>query len=345
MSLPSTRATTVPGGKVSAAPAQPLADPAAGTAATTGTTGEGPALLSFVADPAGAAALATTADLAGALPRSGRQATVRRKAAHRAEERTKKRVMRARRISARAPARHPQQKASGRPRVCRSVPRVNKRRLALLLGLSAALACGKRGQAPATATVVALHESAPLAEVLGSSLKFSNNFTSEQVLRTLGWRLSGEPGSWAHGRAAVLAAWTALGQDPADLEFENGAGLSRSGRVSPRALVGLLARTRQEGTAAAALMPTMASAGGEGTLRRRLTASDGRVRGKTGTISGVSALSGVAASADGQSALGFSVLINGEGAANRHRRLQDRVVLTLLGHLDRPREVATRAER
>lgn len=203
----------------------------------------------------------------------------------------------------------------------------------------------RRGQAPDTAVLVATHESAPLAEVLGSSLKFSNNFTSEQVLRTLGWRMSGEPGSWAHGRAAVLAAWTALGQDPADLEFENGAGLSRSGRVSPRALVSLLARTREEGTAAAALMPTMASAGGEGTLRRRLTASDGRVRGKTGTISGVSALSGVAASADGQAALGFSVLINGEGAAKRHRRLQDRVVLTLLGHLDRPREVATRVER
>lgn len=203
----------------------------------------------------------------------------------------------------------------------------------------------RRGQASPSATLLATHESAPLAEVLGSSLKFSNNFTSEQVLRTLGWRMTGEPGSWAHGRAAVLAAWTALGQDPADLEFENGAGLSRSGRVSPRALVGLLARTREEGTPAAALLPTMASAGGEGTLRRRLTASDGRVRGKTGTISGVSALSGVAASADGRSALGFSVLINGEGAAKRHRRLQDRVVLTLLGHLDRPREVATRAER
>jgi D-alanyl-D-alanine carboxypeptidase/D-alanyl-D-alanine-endopeptidase (penicillin-binding protein 4) len=206
-----------------------------------------------------------------------------------------------------------------------------------------------RGQAPASALLVATHDSAPLAEVLGSSLKFSNNFTSEQVLRTLGWRMSGEPGSWAHGCAAVLAAWEALGLDPADLEFENGAGLSRSGRVSPRALVSLLARTREEGTPAAALLPTMASAGGEGTLRRRLTGSDGRVRGKTGTISGVSALSGVAAGNDGRAALGFSVLINGEGAAKRHRRLQDRVVLTLLAHLDRNldphTEVATRAER
>lgn len=185
------------------------------------------------------------------------------------------------------------------------------------------------------ARVVASHESAPLAEVLASSLKFSNNFASEQVLRTLGWRMSGAPGSWATGHAAVLALWHALGLDPADLEFENGAGLSRHGRVSPRALVALLARTREEGSPAAALMPTLASAGGEGTLHRRMTGSDGRVRGKTGTISGVSALSGVAASADGRAALGFSVLINGGGAARGHRRLQDRVVLALLGHLDR----------
>lgn len=186
----------------------------------------------------------------------------------------------------------------------------------------------------AAGPVVARRHSAPLVEVLASSLKYSNNFTSEQVLRTLGWRMHGL-GSWDAGRAAVLAAWTALGLDPADLVFENGAGLSRTGRVSPRALVALLARTRDEGSPAAALLPTLASAGGEGTLRGRLTHADRRVRGKTGTISGVSALSGVAASADGRDLLGFSILINGgDRPARAHRRLQDRVVLTLLGHLD-----------
>ncbi len=191
-----------------------------------------------------------------------------------------------------------------------------------------------RGSAAARARPVAEHLSPPLAEVLASSLKFSNNFTSEQVLRTLGWRMTGAPGSWQTGHTAVLALWDALGLAAADLEFENGAGLSRHGRVSPRALVALLARTREEGSPAAALMPTLASAGGEGTLLHRLPGSDGRVRGKTGTISGVSALSGVAASADGRVALGFSVLINGRGASKNHRRLQDRVVLALLGHLD-----------
>ncbi|MBL9103981.1 MAG: D-alanyl-D-alanine carboxypeptidase/D-alanyl-D-alanine-endopeptidase [Myxococcales bacterium] len=192
-----------------------------------------------------------------------------------------------------------------------------------------------RAPAPQGAVEVARRQSAPLVEVLASSLKYSNNFTSEQVLRTLGWRMSGEPGSWDRGRDAVLAVWTGLGLDPADLHVENGAGLSRSGRVSPRALVALLARTRDEGSPAAALLPALASAGGEGTLRGRLTAQGPRVRGKTGTISGVSALSGVAASADGRDALGFSILINGgDRPARAHRRLQDRVVLALLGHLD-----------
>ncbi len=192
-----------------------------------------------------------------------------------------------------------------------------------------------RAVAPPGALVVARHHSAPLAQVLGSSLKFSNNFTSEQVLRTLGWRMSGEPGSWEHGVAAVTAVWQAFGLDPADLHIENGAGLSRTGRVSPRALVALLAHTRDEGSPAAALLPALASAGGEGTLRGRLTAQGSRVRGKTGTISGVSALSGVAASPDGRDALGFSILINGgDRPARSHRRLQDAVVLTLLGHLD-----------
>jgi D-alanyl-D-alanine carboxypeptidase/D-alanyl-D-alanine-endopeptidase (penicillin-binding protein 4) len=188
---------------------------------------------------------------------------------------------------------------------------------------------------PTDSPVVARRLSDPLAQVLGSSLKYSNNFTSEQVLRTLGWRMSGEPGSWGHGLAAVAAAWAAFGLDPGDLHVENGAGLSRSGRVSPRGLVALLARTRDEGSPAAALLPALASAGGEGTMRGRLTAADRRVRGKTGTISGVSALSGVAATADGRDALGFSILINGgDRPARSHRRLQDRVVLALLGHLD-----------
>jgi D-alanyl-D-alanine carboxypeptidase/D-alanyl-D-alanine-endopeptidase (penicillin-binding protein 4) len=191
------------------------------------------------------------------------------------------------------------------------------------------------GAASGHALPVASLRSPPLVEILASALKYSNNFTSEQVLRTLGRRMTGGPGSWEAGRAALAAFWRAIGNDPAELVAENGSGLSVRGRVSPRGLVRVLALTRDEGSAAAALVPALAGAGGEGTLRMRLPSGRGRVRGKTGTIGGVSALSGLAATPDGRRALGFSILVNGKKLPTaRARKLQDAIVAALLGHLD-----------
>ena len=89
------------------------------------------------------------------------------------------------------------------------------------------------GVAPSTAQVLARHQSAPLPDVLGSALKFSNNFTTEQVLRTLGHHASGAPGDWENGARVLRAFWEATGQDPGALTFENASGLSGRGRVTP----------------------------------------------------------------------------------------------------------------
>src|SRR5690606_33753149 len=115
----------------------------------------------------------------------------------------------------------------------------------------------ERGIVPDDATEIAVHRSAPLADVLGSALKFSNNFTTEQVLRTLGWRMSGQPGDWDNGGRAIERFWAALGQAPDDLEFENASGLSRSGRVTTRALVDLLSLTVDADRDAALLWSSM----------------------------------------------------------------------------------------
>lgn len=191
----------------------------------------------------------------------------------------------------------------------------------------------EHGTAPADAEVVAVHRSLPLARGLDSALKYSNNFSTEQVLRTLAWRGTGEPGSWQNGTDLVARYWDAVGNDDA-LEFVNGSGLSREGRATPRALVDLLARTRQYGSAPSALLPTLAGAGGEGTLRLRVPKAEGRVRAKTGTLNGVCALSGVVASQDGKRMLGFSILVNG-GRAVQNRALQDRMLLAMLAEIDR----------
>jgi len=184
---------------------------------------------------------------------------------------------------------------------------------------------------PEGATPVATHTSAPLPQVLDSALSWSNNFTSEQILRTLGWRMSGEPGDWDNGRRALERYWEAAGLSRHGLEFENASGLSSTGRISAAALADLLAFAAREGSAAAALWTALPVAGREGTLRDRLRRSGGRVRAKTGTMRNASALSGVVRARGGRR-LGFSILVNGPVSPDRSRRLQDAVVMALVEH-------------
>lgn len=186
-----------------------------------------------------------------------------------------------------------------------------------------------RGVVPADADTLHVHESAPLTEVLAAALHFSNNFTSEQILRSLGHLASDEPGDWDNGRQTVEQFWQAIGLDPNALVFENAAGLSRRGRVSARALTELTRfwTRRGSGTPIVAAMPI---AGREGTLKQRLHQSGGRVRAKTGTLSDAWALTGVVADDAGTPKLGFSILVNGRINAGQARDLQDRMVMAML---------------
>lgn len=191
----------------------------------------------------------------------------------------------------------------------------------------------ERGRVPADATLVTTHASAPLPEVLGSALKFSNNFTTEQVLRTLGRRMTGEPGDWRNGGEALRRFWNAIGQDERVLVFENASGLSRTGRLTARALVDLLQAVTTDEAEAAEIIASMPVAGREGTLRGRLKQTAGRVRAKTGTLADASALTGIVAADDGHPRLGFSIIVNGRVGAKKARRLQDRMVMALVAHM------------
>lgn len=186
-----------------------------------------------------------------------------------------------------------------------------------------------KGSAPERAKTLAVHTSAPLPEVLQSALRFSNNFTTEQVLRTLGHLSSGEPGDWSNGSDILLRFWDAAGQARDDLTFENASGLSRRGRVTPMALVDLLSLWTDP-SGAPEVLDALPIAGRQGTLARRLRRSGGRVKAKTGTMKGASALTGVVTDRDGTPRLGFSILVNGSVGGPQARRIQDRVVMALL---------------
>lgn len=129
----------------------------------------------------------------------------------------------------------------------------------------------------------------------------------------------------------VLAYWARQGQTVEGLRLVDGSGYSRDNRLSAALLVAALQRCAQTESEYRVLSRSLPVAGADGTLsdRMRGTAAESRVRAKTGTLPGVSCLSGYVES-QGRPRLAFSILMNGFscplGAA---RRAQDQMAIAL----------------
>lgn len=96
------------------------------------------------------------------------------------------------------------------------------------------------------------------------------------------------------------------------LRLADAAGHSRTNRLSPRALVDLLAAARTAPWAQT-LRDALAAPGEPGSLETRLPALAGRLRAKTGSLRGVASLAGYLQRSDG-SEIAFAILLNGDGA-------------------------------
>ena len=108
----------------------------------------------------------------------------------------------------------------------------------------------------------------------------------------------------------------------------DGSGLSDNNRSAPRDVVRLLVAMRAH-RAHAAFYDSLPIAGKEGTLDERMegTAAAGRCRAKTGTIDGVSSLSGYCNAGRGKVA--FSLLMNGVASYDAARKIQDKMTIEI----------------
>jgi serine-type D-Ala-D-Ala carboxypeptidase/endopeptidase (penicillin-binding protein 4) len=153
---------------------------------------------------------------------------------------------------------------------------------------------------------------ASLSTLMSEINQRSNNFYAEATLRLLAnSAISGNSKSIAQRGLAVLSqTLTRLGVDAKGYQLIDGSGLSRKNLVSPRAVVQTL-RAMATPPYREAFRASLPVAGQSGTLRRRLigTAVQGRLWAKTGTLQGVSALSGYL-DRPGESSLAFSILAN-----------------------------------
>ncbi|MFG6430957.1 D-alanyl-D-alanine carboxypeptidase/D-alanyl-D-alanine-endopeptidase [Roseateles sp. LYH14W] len=182
------------------------------------------------------------------------------------------------------------------------------------------------------AVVLASHRGRPLAEVLRGVMKSSDNALTRLIYLQLGAQAAqaGEPTLAAADRA-VRSWFAAHGLDDRGLVLDNGSGLSRSERISPAQLAGLL-RVAHAGPQAPELLATLPIAGLDGTMLRRLKdgPAAGQARLKTGTLRDAVGLAGFVRDASGKPWV-FVALLNHPEAAAKGRPVLDALAAWVAG--------------
>jgi serine-type D-Ala-D-Ala carboxypeptidase/endopeptidase (penicillin-binding protein 4) len=183
---------------------------------------------------------------------------------------------------------------------------------------------------PGVWELLAAHSS-DLPATLAVTNKRSQNLYAESLAKLLGWKKHGT-GSWETASRAIESFLAELGLPAAEISVADGSGLSRGNQASPRALTGLLAKMYFHPYGREFLQSLPYSGEGELTSWRRRLATPpyrGNVFAKTGTLRGVSTLSGYAKARSGR-VYAFSILLNqsrGNGVAHA---AQDRIVRALV---------------
>jgi D-alanyl-D-alanine carboxypeptidase/D-alanyl-D-alanine-endopeptidase (penicillin-binding protein 4) len=180
----------------------------------------------------------------------------------------------------------------------------------------------KRAKAPQGAAVLASDQSVPLGQLINPLMKNSNNMLAEVLVKSAG-------GSFTNGVNQLSRKWAGLGLDPNWVEVFDGSGMSRLNQMSPDDLTSILVKAKTKpwfGTWQA----TLPVAGRDGTLASRMkgTKAEGNVQAKTGSLSGVSALSGYVTTQNGRQ-LVFSIVQNNVVLWFSPKTIEDKVAVRL----------------
>lgn len=196
-----------------------------------------------------------------------------------------------------------------------------------------------RHKAPANAPLLAEVRGQPLATMVGTMLRDSDNDYAEALHRLVAVQ-TGFPPTWAGAQLAQRQALARLGIDLGTSTLYDGSGLSRSDRLTPIDVVRVLSLAFDGAHPDLASLQhnSLAIAGVTGTLAPRFLryatnptkCAAGLIEAKTGSLSGVIAFSGFARGADGKIKL-FSFLLNHVPSTLKTRRAVDKLASTITG--------------
>ena len=187
----------------------------------------------------------------------------------------------------------------------------------------------RTGKAPSGAERISLLRSPTVSDLIAMTNIPSDNFLAEMLVKNLGARFAGA-GTTSAGAGVMRSFLRRFGLAP---QISDGSGLSRANRTSPREVVELLTAMHND-PQHQTFEDSLAVAGRSGTLAGRMngSAAEGNCRGKTGTLSDVSGLSGLCVTESGH-VIVFSILMNGVSPSSA-RTLQDSAVKAIANYSD-----------
>lgn len=182
------------------------------------------------------------------------------------------------------------------------------------------------GTAPQGARELASY-SRNFAPVLVNLNKVSDNLSAEMMLKTMSAVTDKAPGSAQGGVYAIHRFLSTFGIDTTKYQLADGSGLSFYDLISAEMIIQLLQGMAQQKELFPTFLESLPIAGVDGTIssRMRQTPAQGNLRAKTGTINGVSSLSGYVQTLDGEK-LAFAMTMQNFTLPTRlYQRAQDKI--------------------
>ena len=172
--------------------------------------------------------------------------------------------------------------------------------------------------------------SAPMVELVRLVNKYSINHLADRLVMTAGAQEGDGQLSMTAGVKTMHGFMKRVGIDHTALKIDTGSGLSYNTKLTAEQIVkvlrvgaGYLPGSRGN---ADTFIDSLSVGGIDGTLRRRLKRSKGKVLGKTGTLTSCLALSGFVVADSGRT-IAFSIVTNGNRRRDRTRVRSDHEVL------------------
>lgn len=171
--------------------------------------------------------------------------------------------------------------------------------------------------------------SKPLGLIVHDMNKYSNNFIAEQLLKHLGAKFAGPPGTTAKGIQVLNHCLEDAGVDTSQITLRNGSGFSRRNKIPAKALTAVLLAGWRDFSLGSEFISSLSVAGLDGTMKERNSPRElaGVLRAKTGSLNGISSLSGLVPSKKGRLFV-FSILMNDyKRDYLEAQKIQDRLIV------------------